>query len=112
MLLVRRRDAADAKMNTVALRRRERRSLSAVESDASSRAGRRRRACADATHAVGVLARRGRREDESFGATPHGIGSLLFALISPCARARGGRHATAKFGATDAGAQGRARVGM
>ena len=66
----------------------------------------------NATHAVGATARRGRREDESFGATPHGKGSLLFALISPCARVGSGDRASAKFGATDAGAKDQTRLGV
>ena len=79
---------------------------------APSPAGRRRRACVNATHTVGAVARRGRREDESFGTMFTAWVAIFFALISPCARVGSGDRASAKFGATDAGAKDQTRLGV
>ena len=79
---------------------------------APSPAGRRRRACVNATHTVGAVARRGRREDESFGTMFTAWVAIFFALIPPCARVGSGDRASAKFGATDAGAKDQTRLGV
>ena len=52
----------------------------------------------NATHTVGAVARRGRREDESFGTMFTAWVAIFFALISPCARVGSGDRASAKFG--------------
>ena len=79
---------------------------------APSPAGRRRRACVNATHTVGAVARRGRRENESFGTMFTAWVAIFFALIPPCARVGSGDRASAKFGATDAGAKDQTRLGV
>jgi|TARA_B100000530_G_scaffold302823_1_gene224869 hypothetical protein len=66
----------------------------------------------NATHTVGAVARRGRREDESFGTMFTAWVAIFFALISPCARVGSGDRASAKFGATDAGAKDQTRLGV
>ena len=48
----------------------------------------------NATHTVGAVARRGRREDESFGTMFTAWVAIFFALISPCARVGSGDRAS------------------